>query len=207
MGITVRVTAEGTLTLPDGRETSLRNRLTIGRGEANQIRLGAKSVSREHAVLIYADGRWWIEDRGSANGTFVNDSRIPFGTPHPLRHADRIRIGTEQLVFSWPAQLSDPDRTDAIHELDLPDGPELQIQLSPFQLQVVRALCGAWVSGETLDELPTNEQIAAHIGTPGAAETVKAALRRVYAKVGLSHVPAHAKRRTLCRIARQRGWI
>src|SRR3712207_3753315 len=96
----------GTLTLPDGRETTLRNRLTIGRGDGNQIRLAAKSVSREHAVLLYADGRWWIEDRGSANGTYVNDVRIPFGAPHPLRHADRIRVGTEQLVFSWPADES-----------------------------------------------------------------------------------------------------
>jgi hypothetical protein len=36
---------------------------------------------------------------------------------------------------------------------------------------------------------------------------VKAALRRVYAKAGVSVLPAHAKRRALCRIARQRGWI
>jgi pSer/pThr/pTyr-binding forkhead associated (FHA) protein len=197
----------GTLTLPDGREAALRNKLTIGRDQRNHITLAAKSVSREHAVLLYADGRWWIEDRGSANGTYINDTRIPFGSPHPLRHADRVRIGTEQLVFSWPADLDDPDRTDSIDELTVTPSDEPQVHLSPFQLQVVRALCGAWVSGKTLDELPTNEQIAAHLGTPGAAETVKAALRRVYAKCGLSDVPAHAKRRALCRMARQRGWI
>jgi hypothetical protein len=36
---------------------------------------------------------------------------------------------------------------------------------------------------------------------------VKAALRRIYAKAGLSDQPAHAKRRALCRVARQRGWV
>jgi DNA-binding CsgD family transcriptional regulator len=55
--------------------------------------------------------------------------------------------------------------------------------------------------------LPSNEEIAARLGTPGATETVKAALRRAYAKAGLTGQPAHVKRRTLCRAARQRGWI
>ena len=197
----------GTLTLPDGEERGVANHLTIGRADDNHIRLAAKSVSRHHAVLIYSAGRWCIEDRGSANGTFVNDVRIPFGAPHPLRHADRIRVGLEELVFSWPAELDDPERTESLDAADVSEAPELQVQLSPFQLQVVRALCGAWVSGQTLDELPTNERIAAEIGTPGATETVKAALRRVYAKAGLADVPAHAKRRALCRIARHRAWI
>ena len=198
---------DGGLTLPSGDEHPLRNRLLIGRGEGNHIRLPSKSVSRQHALLIYADGRWCIEDRGSANGTFVNGTRIPFGAPHPLRHADRVRIGTEELVFSWPAELDDPERTDTVEGIAFHDAAEPDVQLSHFQQQVVRALCGAWVSGQTLDELPTNDQIAAQLGTPGAGETVKAALRRIYAKVGLSEVPAHAKRRALCRIARQRRWI
>jgi hypothetical protein len=36
---------------------------------------------------------------------------------------------------------------------------------------------------------------------------VKAALRRIYAKAGLSEQAAHAKRRALCRVARQKGWV
>jgi len=188
--------------LANGHAHELRHQLTIGRGPENDIALEATTVSRRHAVLSYTDGRWFVEDRGSANGTFVNDRRIPFGTPHPLRHADRIAIGSEVLVFSWPAEQSDPERTDELEEVG-----ELTRALSPLQLQVVRSLCGAWVSGADLDELPSNEQIAAQLGTPGATETVKAALRRAYAKAGLSELPPHAKRRALCRIARQRGWV
>lgn len=192
----------GSLTLPNGREERLRPGLTIGRGGDNDIALTSKTVSRSHAVLMFRDDRWHIEDRGSANGTFVNDTRIPFAVPHPLRHADTIAVGSARLVFSWPAEVADPDRTDTQEPVE-----GIPIQLSPFQLQVVRALCGAWVGGEELDELPSNERIAAQLGTPNAAGAVKAALRRIYAKSGLSGLPPHAKRRVLCRVARQRGWL
>lgn len=192
----------GSLTLPSGREERLRPGLTIGRGPENDIALRAKTVSREHAVLTFRDNRWFIEDRGSANGTFVNGTRIPFGSPHPLRHADTLGVGSERLVFSWPAETADPDRTDTQEPVE-----GIPVQLSPFQLQVVRALCGAWVGGEELDQLPSNERIAAQLGTPEASGAVKAALRRIYAKAGLSELPPHAKRRMLCRTARQRGWL
>ena len=81
------------------------------------------------------------------------------------------------------------------------------MRLSPLQLHVVRCLCESWLEGATLDQLPSNEQIADRLGTPGATGTVKAALRRAYAKVGLTSGTPHAKRRALCRVARQQGWI
>jgi hypothetical protein len=188
--------------IAEGTEHPLRHELSIGRDAGNDIVLAKTTVSRQHAILTFVEGRWLIEDRGSANGTFVNGERVPFGSTHPLRHGDRIGIGAASLVFSWPAEGDDPERTDE-HEA-LPPGAAL---LSPFQLQVVRALCGAWVSGETVDALPSNEQIATALGTPAAAGSVKAALRRVYLKAGLTHLPAHAKRRALCRLARAEGWL
>ncbi len=193
---------DGTLTLPSGGEERLRPGLTIGRGKDNDIALRSKTVSRNHAVLSFRNGRWFIEDRGSANGTFVNDRRIPFGIPHPLRHSDTIGVGADRLVFSWPAEGADPDRTDTQEGVEV-----VPIQLSSFQLQVVRALCRAWVGGEEIDELPSNERIAAQLGTPHATGAVKAALRRIYAKAGLAEAAPHAKRRMVCRMARQRGWL
>ena len=165
--------------------------------------LESSAVSREHAAVASRDGRWYLEDRGSFNGTYLNGTRLVPGTPLPLRHADRIGIGTDTLLFSWPTQVDDPDTTEPLEELAASNGA----QLSAFQRQVVHALCGPWLAGASLETLPSNEQIAAHLGTPGATGTVKAALRRIYAKAGLSAQPAHAKRRALCRIARQNGWI
>ena len=191
------------LTFPDGVEHDLTANVAIGRDPTNDLVLESAAVSREHAAVIFQDGRWYLEDRGSFNGTYLNGTRVVPGTPLPLRHADRISIGTETLLFSWPAQLDDPDTTEPVGEVAGGNGA----QLSPFQRQVVQALCGPWLAGSSLETLPSNEQIAAQLGTPGATGTVKAALRRIYAKAGLSDQPAHAKRRALCRVARQNGWI
>ena len=191
------------LTFPDGTEYELEDSVSIGRDTGNDLVLESAAVSRGHAGVIFRDGRWYLEDRGSFNGTFLNGTRVVPGTPLPLRHADRISIGTETLIFSWPAQPRDPDTTEPLDEVAGANGA----QLSSFQRQIVQCLCAPWLAGSSLETLPSNEQIAAQLGTPGATGTVKAALRRIYAKAGLSQEPAHAKRRALCRVARQRGWI
>jgi pSer/pThr/pTyr-binding forkhead associated (FHA) protein len=198
----------------DGHEQPVRHALRIGRSDANQIQLAAPSVSRQHAQLLWNGERWCIEDLGSANGTFVNDQRIPFGVPHPLRHHDRIRLGSLDVVFSWPAEGDDPDRTDSLEvedeaeRLEAIDSALLRdVRLSPLQLQVVKALCGAWLRDDPLEQVPTNRQIAAQLGTPSAEEAVKSALRRIYAKLGLADQPAQVKRRSLCRVARHLDWL
>jgi pSer/pThr/pTyr-binding forkhead associated (FHA) protein len=191
-----------TLIFPNGVEYQLREDVAIGRDAGNDLVLPTKSVSRQHALITQANGRWFIEDRGSFNGTMLNDDRIRPGVPLPLRHSDRIKIGPLVLVFSSPTEGGDTD-TEVFAE----SSPVYSRHLSPLQRRVVGCLCAPWMAGGSLDRLPTNEEIAAELGTPGATETVKAALRRAYAKAGVSDLPAHAKRRALCRIARQRGWI
>jgi len=191
------------LTFPDGTEHELKESVRIGRDASNDLSFASPTVSREHASLTSRDGRWYVEDRGSFNGTFLNGTRLQPGTPLPLRHADRIEIGSETVLFSWPAQLQDPDAPEPLEEI----AATALAQLSAFQRQVVQCLCAPWLAGASLETLPSNEQIAAQLGTPGATGTVKAALRRIYAKAGLSDQPAHAKRRALCRVARQRGWV
>jgi predicted component of type VI protein secretion system len=195
--------AEIWLTFPDGTEHELTDGVAIGRDTENDLVLDSGAVSREHAAVTVRDGRWYLEDRGSFNGTYLNGTRLVPGTPLPLRHADRIGIGTETLLFSWPAQHLDPDTTEPLQELGGGD----VAPLSAFQRQVVQALCAPWLAGSSLETLPSNEQIATALGTPGATATVKAALRRIYAKAGLSDQPSHSKRRALCRVARQNGWI
>jgi|SRR5581483_2555291 len=185
----------------DGTVYVLADAVTIGRAPENDIVLDQPTVSRRHARLTCVDGRWFVEDRGSFNGTQLNDARVPPGQSLPLRHADRLAIGAEALVFSCPGSDVDTERTEAV------EAPVLAKALSPLQLQVVRILCASWLSGGSLDSLPSNAEIAVQLGTPGAVETVKAALRRAYAKAGLSSGTPYSKRRELCIVARRRGWI
>ena len=150
------------LTFPDGSEHELKESVTIGRGPANDLTFESNTVSREHAAISLRDGRWYLEDRGSYNGTFLNGTRSQPGVPLPLRHADRIGIGSETVLFSWPSQLRDPDLTETLQEPPQANAA----QLSSFQRQVVQCLCGPWLSGASLERLPSNEQIAAELGHP-----------------------------------------
>src|SRR5438093_12931891 len=137
------------LTLPDGTARELAEGVTVGRETHNDVILESAAVSRDHAALTFRDGRWFIEDRGSSNGTFLNGTRVQPGTPLPLRHADRIGIGPETLVFSWPAQLEDPETTEPLDEV----APASSAQLSAFQHQIVQCLCGPWLAGASLESL------------------------------------------------------
>lgn len=55
------------------------------------------SVSVLHAQLEAAGSGWRVVDRGSLNGTFVNDERV---RTEVLRSGDRIRFGDVSLYFS-----------------------------------------------------------------------------------------------------------
>jgi pSer/pThr/pTyr-binding forkhead associated (FHA) protein len=190
------------LTLSDGSAVELREAVNIGRDNGNELVFPSPTVSRRHARVAFREGRWWIEDRGSFNGTFLNGVRLQPGLPTPLRHADSISIGTENVVFSWPAQVLDPEQTQEVEELGTGAA-----ELSPLQKQVLDCLCAPWLAGAPADALPSNSEIARQLGTPEATETVKAALRRIYAKAGLAQEPSQSKRRAICQVARQRGWI
>lgn len=194
---------EAALILTDGAIHELDAGLSVGRAADNDFVFEKTGVSRRHARFTDEDGRWFVEDLGSLYGTYLNGVRLQPRVPYPLRHADRIVIGPETLIFFARAQLDDPDDTAhfEVSELAAPR------ELSPFQRQVVHALCAPWLAGGSLDELPSNEEIAAQLGTPDATESVKAALRRAYAKAELSDESSSGKRRKLCLVARRRGWI
>ncbi len=61
----------------------------------------AAGVSRRHARIHFRDGRFFIEDMGSANGTFWNDERLTPYLPHPLRPKDEVRIGKLKLIIEF----------------------------------------------------------------------------------------------------------
>ena len=49
--------------------------LSVGRGSDNDVVLGSKQVSRNHAVLSVLDGQLYVKDLDSSNGTFCVVSR------------------------------------------------------------------------------------------------------------------------------------
>jgi signal transduction histidine kinase/pSer/pThr/pTyr-binding forkhead associated (FHA) protein len=68
----------------------------IGRDSHCEIHLSDSETSRNHALIEFRDGNYWIKDLGSSNGTFVNDQRI---SESKLTSGDRIQIGKQMLLF------------------------------------------------------------------------------------------------------------
>lgn len=60
----------------------------------------AARVSRRHAKIIGQGSQFFIEDLGSANGTFLNGQiRLSQGNKHPLVSGDEVRLGETTLKF------------------------------------------------------------------------------------------------------------
>lgn len=55
-------------------------------------------VSRIHADIRVEGDAYYIEDVGSSNGTYINNSPLPMGNRHRLRPGDRISLGKGDKV-------------------------------------------------------------------------------------------------------------
>ncbi|MFI0486621.1 FHA domain-containing protein [Actinomadura sp. 9N215] len=67
-------------------------------------------VSREHATAgVDGEGRAWVRDERSLNGTFVNGEEVTPGVPRPLRDGDKVRLGDRETVAVRLAPPSAPD--------------------------------------------------------------------------------------------------
>lgn len=100
-----------TLTLADSPDKSLVDTtlweidhfpFIFGREECDITIKGDRHVSRKHAQITFENNDFFIEDLGSSNGTFVNDTQIAAREPMPLRtdKATRLQIGkTTRFLF------------------------------------------------------------------------------------------------------------
>lgn len=69
---------------------------TIGRHPDSDIFLDDVTVSRRHAEVLTAAGRFTVTDAGSLNGTYLNRERIDEAE---MRSGDELQIGKFRLVF------------------------------------------------------------------------------------------------------------
>jgi hypothetical protein len=68
---------------------------SLGRAPTNTIPLNDTFASNEHALLTLRGGQWWLEDRGSSNGTRLNGYRIEESVV--LSTGDVIGVGQVEL--------------------------------------------------------------------------------------------------------------
>jgi len=78
--------------------TPIEGEATIGRDSDNQIVVDDTTVSGRHAAIEFRGGRWWLEDLGSTNGTWVNQRRVTDALP--VESGDVIQVGRVSLRLS-----------------------------------------------------------------------------------------------------------
>jgi FHA domain/Domain of unknown function (DUF1707) len=98
LGVAWREPRTARLMLPTG------DRTVVGRSRACTCVISDATVSRTHALLTHIDGRWWLEDCQSRNGTYLNDSRVVSETE--VRPGDVIALGAVRFALCAPAGLS-----------------------------------------------------------------------------------------------------
>lgn len=71
-------------------------KISIGRNSKNDIHIDNPAVSSSHAVIKKVMNSYFIEDLGSTNGTFVNETKID---KYELLEGDEVIIGKHSLGF------------------------------------------------------------------------------------------------------------
>jgi len=149
--------AAGKLMISDGPNSGhsfqlLKTETVLGRDESVDIVISDQLVSRRHARITWREDRYWIEDLGSSNGTFVNDKRLQ-AEAVALSNKDQIQLGlTIRLVFESAAAGQDtqtreknPPAVQTIVDLEKPNiattTPELIVAIAgdPEQRYPLRA--------------------------------------------------------------------
>ena len=99
-----------------------RERVVIGRAEGAGIRLEDQAVSKQHAAIEMSGNDHILQDLGSANGTFVNGTRV---TRHLMRHGDLVEILDFQLRYVDHKSVvgNEGERTMIFHAADAAPGP------------------------------------------------------------------------------------
>jgi FHA domain len=169
-------------------------RVTIGRDRSADVALPWDAeVSRTHA-LLEAVGRGWtvVDDGLSRNGSYVNGTRVQ--GRRRLTDRDRLVVGATEITFR-------ETHSGTIPTASAIDGPST-IPLSPMQRKVLIALCRPMHDSASATPA-TNRQIAEEVFL--TVDAVKAHLRVLFDRYGLSELPQNEKRARLVTSALESG--
>jgi len=161
-------------------------RVTIGRDPAADVPLPWDAeVSRTHALLEQVGRGWTLVDDGlSRNGSFVNGHRMV--GRRRLADKDNLVFGATSVTY----RETSGGITQTASAIDTPAA----IPLSPMQRKVLIALVRP--VHESASATPaTNRQIAEEVFL--TVDAVKAHLRVLFERYGLSELPQNEKRARL----------
>lgn len=75
----------------------LNDDVSLGRANSNQIVIKDPYISKKHLRIVKDEGKYYLEDFNSANGTYVNGDRVMDVVN--LKNGDRITVGQVEFLF------------------------------------------------------------------------------------------------------------
>ena len=132
------------------------NHVSIGRASECTLPIKDRYLSRKHAEIVPDGPGWVLKDLGSANGTYLNGSRVDGEAP--LAPGDRIRMGDTEILFDTPE--SSTDRILAI--ADTAERPSIAIPINeidrlPDATDVSRLHTLNTLAKDLIEDRPMNE--------------------------------------------------
>ena len=97
----LQLDAQGTV----GSRIPLQPITTLGRSESNTVMVDDDFASARHAQILRENGRWWLEDHDSRNGTRLNDEVIAGRTV--LTEGDMVGIGRHNYRIEFAKQFKE----------------------------------------------------------------------------------------------------
>lgn len=84
--------------------------IVIGSGSGAHLKLNSQFVSSYHAELLLLDnGEILLTDKGSKNGTYLNDQRLQPNKDIPIKRGDAVRFADQTLDWRNVPALPMPD--------------------------------------------------------------------------------------------------
>ena len=150
---------------------SVSDSLSVGRGSDNDVVLGSKQVSRNHAVLSVLNGELYVKDLESSNGTFINEQRIEGNKSQRLNANDTLGFASFDFQVNAPVAAT-LDNEQAVPAVS--DKPVLSTNAvtSTESIPAAESTVIAPVVSEAADKKPTIEETS--IQEPIVKETVAA---------------------------------
>lgn len=163
------------------------NLVKIGRGNHCDIIFPGTHLSREHVELRIEQHHIYVKDKGSVNGTYINEVRVTEGV---LRPGDKLRLDVYSFEVEGP-QLPESERA---HELEDDDNATRFRQAitplaEPTPPEQAEAPPKQWVTkptspGNRVEPSPTKEPAPVALYVLAGALVVAVALLGAYLFLG-----------------------
>ena len=154
----------------------------IGREASCQLRPASEIVSKRHCAILVRDGRVFIRDFGSTNGTFLNDQKVV--EEQEITAGDNLKVGPLEFTLkiegdpvlapkaaptlpktvllkiptpaSPPAQSDTPTKEEAALNTPLPTDEEDSDRIAAMMLEMGGddAVAGVVPDGTTVLDMP-----------------------------------------------------